>query len=331
MENIHLTQAEQEIYNDKRVPKRWHAFLAPALMNILGGTIADIVVFIVEFLIAFRIIGFSSEFGVDMFNGLLSQMCIILPIPLILMFLFKNDIKETLRLKNDINILQILLIVFMCISAYMPAQIVNSYVVQYASLFFGPPQELSGAVSAQNIVQLLFEILMVAFLPAICEEVFYRGYVLKGLERKGKVYALIISSLLFAIMHANFQQMLYAFLLGLMLGFVVQKTNSLFASITMHATFNIMAVLLSYGPVQAIFNQYSSIIFFISLKFAPVLIIASILLFNWYTNKRNARLNISLALPKLENIKEEPYEKFLGIFFFIIFLLFNVLGAINRW
>lgn len=331
MENAELNKYEQEFYNDKRFPKRWQAFLASALMRTAGGIIATVIITVLQILIARGIINFSSEFGTDMFNAVISQICMVLPIPIIFMFVFKNDMGETLRLKKDLNALQILLIVSMCIGAFIPAQYVNGVVVSVLQNFLGEPMELSGVTSAKNIVQLLSEIVIIGFLPAICEEIFYRGYVLRGLERKGKTYALLISSLLFAVMHGNFQQMTYAFALGILLGFVVLKTDSLLASIVMHATFNIMSVILSFGPINDFYVEYSVEIVTIALILSPAVLAGSIVLFSLYTKKRNALLGTTNALPTYESIKEKPYENVLSIVLFIAFLLTNIVEAFLAW
>lgn len=330
--NVELNKYEQEAYNDKRFPKRWQAFLASALMRTAGGIVATVIILVLQQLIMRGVINFSSEFGADMFNAVISQICMVLPIPLIFMFVFKNDIGETLRLKKDIDALQILLIAGMCIGAFIPAQYVNGVVVMVLQSFLGEPMELSGVTSAQNIVQLLSEIVIIGFLPAICEEIFYRGYVLRGLERKGnKKYALLISSLLFAVMHGNFQQMTYAFALGILLGFVVLKTDSLLSSIVMHATFNIISVILSYGPINDFYVQYNAQIVAVALIFSPALLAGSIVLFSLYTKKRNARLGTSNALPTYESIKEKPYENVLSIVLFVAFILTNVAEAFLAW
>lgn len=329
--NVELNKYEQEAYNDKRFPKRWQAFLASALMRTAGGIVATVIILVLQQLIMRGVINFSSEFGADMFNAVISQICMVLPIPLIFMFVFKNDFGETLRLKKDIDALQILLIAGMCIGAFIPAQYVNGVVVMVLQSFLGEPMELSGVTSAQNIVQLLSEIVIIGFLPAICEEIFYRGYVLRGLERKGKTYALLISSLLFAVMHGNFQQMTYAFALGFLLGFVVLKTDSLLSSIVMHATFNIISVILSYGPINDFYVQYNAQIVAVALIFSPALLAGSIVLFSLYTKKRNARLGTSNALPTYESIKEKPYENVLSIVLFVAFILTNVAEAFLAW
>ena len=55
-------------------------------------------------------------------------------------------------------------------------------------------------------------LLMVAVLPAICEELAFRGFVLSGLRRmKNTTLAILVSSLLFGIAHQMLQQSIAAF------------------------------------------------------------------------------------------------------------------------
>ena len=331
MQNVELTFAQQECYNDKRFPKRWQAFLAVALMRIVGTLIAIALIYVLRFLLVNNLAGFSSEFGKDMANSVISQIGMVLILPLALMYIFKNDLVATVRLNKDIDALQVLLIAVMCISAFIPAQYLNSIAVMFMTSFAGPPQEISGVAGAQNLAQLLSEIVIIGFLPAICEEIFYRGYVLRGLERKGRIYALIISSLLFAVMHANFQQMVYAFLLGILLGVVVLQTDSLLSSIVMHATFNILSVILSFEPINQYYVSYNQEIVSIALTFAVPLVAGSIILFTKYTRQRNARLGQTNASPTFTSIKEKPHEKVLSIVLFIAFLLINVFDACLAW
>ena len=92
---------------------------------------------------------------------------------------------------------------------------------------------------------LLAVVLMVA-LPAFCEEVLFRGVVLNGLRRFGMWPAILISALFFMLMHANIQQTVYTFFLGVVLGFVVYKTKSLWAGIIIHFINNFMVVTSMY-------------------------------------------------------------------------------------
>ena len=84
-----------------------------------------------------------------------------------------------------------------------------------------------------------------ALLPAVCEELAFRGFILSGLRHMGhKWTAIIISSLFFAAAHALFQQSISAFVLGLVLGFIAVQAGSLLPCILFHAVHNAMPLAL---------------------------------------------------------------------------------------
>ncbi|MBU9726786.1 type II CAAX endopeptidase family protein [Diplocloster modestus] len=79
----------------------------------------------------------------------------------------------------------------------------------------------------------------IVFAP-ICEEVIFRGLTYKFARRAGLNFLLanILQALMFGIIHMNWIQGTYAFCLGLLLGFVNERYNSLYAAILLHALFN---------------------------------------------------------------------------------------------
>ena len=88
--------------------------------------------------------------------------------------------------------------------------------------------------------------LVVAIFAPIFEEWLCRGMVLRGLLTKMKpVWAIVISALFFAVIHANPWQALNAFLLGLVMGYVYYKTGSLLLTMIIHFVNNGTAVVLS--------------------------------------------------------------------------------------
>jgi sodium transport system permease protein len=88
-------------------------------------------------------------------------------------------------------------------------------------------------------------LLVIAITPAVCEELLFRGLILSGLRRYGQWPAIIISALLFALAHASIYRLLPTFCLGLMLGYIVVKTGSIYCSMLMHALNNGIAVTLA--------------------------------------------------------------------------------------
>lgn len=81
--------------------------------------------------------------------------------------------------------------------------------------------------------------LTVAIIAPVVEEIIFRGIILRGfLRRYSVVKALILSSLLFGFIHLNITQFITAFLVGLLLGWIYYKTNSLLFVILAHALHN---------------------------------------------------------------------------------------------
>lgn len=81
-----------------------------------------------------------------------------------------------------------------------------------------------------------------ALTPAICEEIAFRGFILSGLARGGRLgIAVVISSLMFGIFHLIPQQAFNAALLGLILGLLAVYSRSLLPAIVFHLCNNAMA------------------------------------------------------------------------------------------
>jgi len=90
-------------------------------------------------------------------------------------------------------------------------------------------------------------VLLLAIMPAIGEELLFRGMILHGLRtRFNDISAVLMSALMFAIMHGNLQQFVYPFLLGIIMGWIVLRTGSLISSIVVHFTNNFIVVTFSF-------------------------------------------------------------------------------------
>lgn len=89
-------------------------------------------------------------------------------------------------------------------------------------------------------------LLLLAAIPAVCEEVAFRGYILSGLERGRRTRsAIVISALLFGFLHvllSLFQQLFNATLLGLVLGLLAVRSGSLLPGIVFHFLNNALAL-----------------------------------------------------------------------------------------
>lgn len=94
-------------------------------------------------------------------------------------------------------------------------------------------------------------LLALAIVPAICEEIAFRGFLFAGLRRKHPVgRAIVVSSVLFGIFHMVPQQMLTASVLGLILGLFVVRSGSIFPAMLFHVTHNGIVVLRGIFEVE---------------------------------------------------------------------------------
>ena len=84
-----------------------------------------------------------------------------------------------------------------------------------------------------------------AIIPAFCEEFLFRGLILDRLSRFGRAKAIFISALLFALMHQNIGQILYTFILGLVLGYIVVESGSIWGAIVVHFVNNFTQVIIN--------------------------------------------------------------------------------------
>jgi len=104
------------------------------------------------------------------------------------------------------------------------------------------PSGNSGIAEVMKHVDRLPAVVMfvlIAVLPPICEELMCRGFLLSAFRpRRGNVRAVAITALLFAVLHLEFARIPGTFMAGLMLGFVVIRTGSIFSSILFHMVYN---------------------------------------------------------------------------------------------
>lgn len=99
-----------------------------------------------------------------------------------------------------------------------------------------------------DVPTLLFNLLVVALIPALGEEMIFRGLILPIVQKwTGKLHAAVwISALLFSAMHLQFYGFLPRLVLGALLGYLFVYTRSLWAPIIAHFVNNALALVLLF-------------------------------------------------------------------------------------
>ena len=110
-----------------------------------------------------------------------------------------------------------------------------------------------------------------AFFPAFLEEFVMRGMLLGVLKQKGNTFAVLCSALVFGFMHANAQQIVFAFFVGIILGFLTVKVDSIWPAVAVHFLNNLISVIFSYLNATKINSNIISAIYVV--LFAVVLLL----------------------------------------------------------
>jgi len=166
-----------------------------------------------------------------------------------------------------------------------------------------------------NTTNYIISLISMVILPAFCEELLFRGIITMGLSNGGKTFAVIFSSLMFAIYHMAIGQTVYPVLFGLLLATVMLKENNIIYCIAMHLANNFIALTLNALNISLVFNHWTYILMAICLAIVYIcFIIFLIKKQKW--NKEN-------------NVFSNNDKKFL-IISILIMLIFWIICNINR-
>lgn len=119
---------------------------------------------------------------------------------------------------------------------------------------FALPERAAGALDASLFLPCL---LASGVLAPICEELFFRGYLMGVFTRFGRGRAIVFSALLFSLAHGVDMAFLPRALTGALLGAMTMRTGSLFAAMLVHGCYNIAIILINFSGASGLFMGYS--------------------------------------------------------------------------
>jgi membrane protease YdiL (CAAX protease family) len=107
---------------------------------------------------------------------------------------------------------------------------------------------MKGVLKMDNVLDLLINIVMIALIPAIGEELFFRAGIQNEFVAniKNKDIAIIFTAIVFSAFHLQFDGFLPRFFLGLVLGYLYFWSNSIWLSVLIHFINNAMLVVTMY-------------------------------------------------------------------------------------
>lgn len=293
-------------------PKRGNIF---ALALICFSTIA---VLIISFTIAFmEIDADKASLAVIVIQDL-----IILLLP-VLFYCFVTHTKlleiiphEKLSLKNALYVILLTILI-------SPIILVVSSIT---TLFYSSYENNAAMFSIIDGLPMGLCILALAVMPALFEELAFRGVILSNYKSVNLLKAAFVSGLFFGLFHMDFYQMPYALVAGVFFSFLVRYTNSIYASMLSHFLINVTQVI----PTKILFvlrgsseinrqlellqtsDSYGTIItgVFFTLIATPLLIIT---FKRFMEHNKNHKLDYELSITQTDNTEFEiPIDSIKG-------------------
>lgn len=127
----------------------------------------------------------------------------------------------------------------------MLANVITSYILMFFSTFgveAAPPPKLM----VNTPISFVLNLIVVAVLPALLEELVFRGCLLRLLRTYGDWTAVVVSAVLFGLMHGNLRQVPFAIIVGLVLGWLYVVTQNIWMPILVHFLNNAISVTMEY-------------------------------------------------------------------------------------
>ena len=172
-------------------------------------------------------------------NLILSQLIVLLPAAIGVLLAKENPIKLAGFHKIKMSsVFMIILFTFLCMPVItlinaISMLFVDNAVASMSSDILGTP--------------FMAMFLLMGILGPLNEELVCRGIFYQSYKRSGTMLqAMLLSAMLFALMHMNFNQAAYAFVIGMIAVLLVEATGSLWSSVLLHVTINMQPVFLMY-------------------------------------------------------------------------------------
>lgn len=191
----------------------------------------------------------------------ISHFCtFILPSVIFFSIVYKKSWLASMKLERSPNLSKALLGGLLLLAAFPIVQFIFILNRQLPLPEWALEQEALINQTIENLLivngpsELFFNIFTIAFLPAIGEELLFRGIVQQNLEKgiKNPHLAIWATALIFSFIHFQFQGFLPRVLLGGLLGYLFVWTRNLWIPIIAHFIYNAGQVLLQYFHQQGV-------------------------------------------------------------------------------
>ena len=166
----------------------------------------------------------------------------------------RKNADEADRKINKESIIQCIKYIIVGIPIISIIQMICSFAIEKMGVGVDVTETL-GVFNYSGVLSTILIFLQVAILPAIFEELFVRKGIIGVTKRKGAIFVVVVSSLIFATIHMNVSQFIFAFLVGILFGIIRVKTNKLYPTMVLHFINNGFAIIEALFYDHMIFMQ----------------------------------------------------------------------------
>ncbi|MGM9973339.1 MAG: lysostaphin resistance A-like protein [Clostridiaceae bacterium] len=201
-------------------------------MTTFKANLFALILILLQFLGSIYLVPIIATIVSSYINLLIITQLLFLLTPVLVYFAVTgDDFYEVLSLRR-LKFKDLCLVILIALAA----QPVSWFLSYLSNLFFNNDvADLFGSIGIYPYWMLL---IVLAVVPAVCEELAIRGVVLHGYKKEPLLVAAIITGGIFGMLHLNPQQFLYTFILGVLFGYLVRITHSIFSGIIAHFVFN---------------------------------------------------------------------------------------------
>lgn len=181
----------------------------------------------------------------------------------------KFELTIPFKISDDFKSLQYLKFVVMALGAAWLTSLVIGFIMDSLSgiVIFETPDFSTKDSFIVNVCLIIYAVIV----APISEELIFRGLILGKLKRYGYVFASIIVSLLFALIHGNLPQSIPTFIVSLFLCWVTLQSDSIIPAISIHMINNTVAQL---GDINnEVFQIVANTLIIVTVIIAVILIV----------------------------------------------------------
>lgn len=241
-------------------------------------------------------------------------------VPIFIYKVLKNiPFKDIFPLKK-ISLKNIILIIFISFTIQPMLQLIGSF----TNLFY--KDEISSSIYIFASLSLPKALFTIALVPAITEELVFRGVILSGFKQSSLVLGILISSLYFGLMHFTLTQLFYAIVAGIIFSLLVKITKSIYSAILMHFIFNGTQITIAHFTIKYIPNiqeEITNINYSVKDLIFPIiqfLLSLPFLALSIYLFIKNNKKEIEEL--KLEEVKKLEKKNIFTLFFYINIIVY---------